>query len=96
MSEHRNYEAILYREEGPVGIITLNRPHDGNMFNATMCRAATEEAAAVAVSAGKARAPRSKSSAAAARKDVAKRAQSKRSSPAAPVASQAKAATRRR
>ena len=37
MSEHRNYETILYREEGPVGILTLNRPHDGNMFNATMC-----------------------------------------------------------
>jgi len=37
MSEHRNYETVLYREEGPVGILTLNRPHDGNMFNATMC-----------------------------------------------------------
>jgi len=37
VSEHRNYETILYREEGPVGIITLNRPHDGNMFNAPMC-----------------------------------------------------------
>jgi len=37
MSEHRNYETILYREEGPVGILTLNRPHDGNMFTPTTC-----------------------------------------------------------
>jgi naphthoate synthase len=32
------YETILYQEYGPVGTLTLNRPHDGNMFNATMCR----------------------------------------------------------
>ncbi|MBN9472306.1 MAG: enoyl-CoA hydratase/isomerase family protein [Bosea sp.] len=32
-----NYETILYAEDGPVGTITLNRPDDGNMFNATMC-----------------------------------------------------------
>jgi naphthoate synthase len=32
------YETILYQEHGPVGTLTLNRPHDGNMFNATMCR----------------------------------------------------------
>src|SRR5262245_54995512 len=31
------YETILYREEGPVGWLTLNRPDDGNMFNHTMC-----------------------------------------------------------
>ncbi|MGE3875970.1 MAG: enoyl-CoA hydratase-related protein [Parvibaculaceae bacterium] len=31
------YETILYEEKGPIGTITLNRPHDGNMFNATMC-----------------------------------------------------------
>ena len=37
MSNERNFETILYREEGPVGIITLNRHHDGNMFTATMC-----------------------------------------------------------
>ena len=37
MNQHRNYETILYREEGPVGIITLNRPHDGNMFTPTTC-----------------------------------------------------------
>jgi naphthoate synthase len=32
------YEAILYREEGPIAIVTLNRPDDGNMFTPTMCR----------------------------------------------------------
>lgn len=37
MNPHRTYETILYREEGPVGILTLNRPHDGNMFTPTMC-----------------------------------------------------------
>jgi naphthoate synthase len=31
------YETILYREEGPVGWLTLNRPDDGNMFTAQMC-----------------------------------------------------------
>lgn len=31
------YETILYSEDGPVGTLTLNRPDDGNMFNATMC-----------------------------------------------------------
>jgi naphthoate synthase len=33
------FETILYEEDGPVGTITLNRPDDGNMFNATMCHA---------------------------------------------------------
>lgn len=37
-SRDRAYETILYREEGPVGILTLNRPDDGNMFTPTMCR----------------------------------------------------------
>src|SRR3954471_2689523 len=32
-----SYETILYEEEGPIGIITLNRPDDGNMFNVDMC-----------------------------------------------------------
>ena len=32
-----NYETILYAEEGVIGTITLNRPDDGNMFNAAMC-----------------------------------------------------------
>lgn len=31
------YETIIYEEDGPIGTITLNRPDDGNMFNATMC-----------------------------------------------------------
>jgi len=31
------YETILYHEDGPVGTLTLNRPDDGNMFNAIMC-----------------------------------------------------------
>jgi naphthoate synthase len=31
------YETILYEEDGPIGWLTLNRPHDGNMFNTTMC-----------------------------------------------------------
>ncbi len=31
------YETILYEEDGPVGWLTLNRPHDGNMFTPTMC-----------------------------------------------------------
>jgi naphthoate synthase len=37
MAEERKYETILYREEGPVGILTLNRPHEGNMFTPTTC-----------------------------------------------------------
>lgn len=32
------YDTILYSEDGPVGTLTLNRPEDGNMFNAVMCR----------------------------------------------------------
>lgn len=32
-----SFSEILYREDGPVGIITLNRPDDGNMFTETMC-----------------------------------------------------------
>lgn len=31
------YETIIYEEDGPVGTITLNRPHDGNMFTHVMC-----------------------------------------------------------
>jgi naphthoate synthase len=31
------FEEILYQEDGPVGTITLNRPHDGNMFTSKMC-----------------------------------------------------------
>jgi len=37
MAADRSYETILYRESGPVGILTLNRPGDGNMFTPTMC-----------------------------------------------------------
>ncbi|MFG1375133.1 enoyl-CoA hydratase-related protein [Xanthobacter oligotrophicus] len=36
-SEHL-FTTILYREDGPVGVLTLNRPDDGNMFTPTMCR----------------------------------------------------------
>lgn len=32
------YDTILYSEDGPVGTLTLNRPEDGNMFTAVMCR----------------------------------------------------------
>lgn len=32
-----SYSEILYEEDGPIGIITLNRPSDGNMFTETMC-----------------------------------------------------------
>jgi naphthoate synthase len=32
-----DYETIVYAEEDAIGTITLNRPDDGNMFNATMC-----------------------------------------------------------
>jgi naphthoate synthase len=32
-----SFETILYREDGPIGWLTLNRPDDGNMFTATMC-----------------------------------------------------------
>ena len=31
------YETILYREEGAIGWLTLNRPDDGNMFTPQMC-----------------------------------------------------------
>lgn len=31
------YEEIIYAEDGPIGTITLNRPHDGNMFTPKMC-----------------------------------------------------------
>jgi naphthoate synthase len=33
----KKYQEILYSEDGPVATITLNRPHDGNMFTPTMC-----------------------------------------------------------
>lgn len=32
-----DYEEIIYCEDGPIGTITLNRPHDGNMFTPKMC-----------------------------------------------------------
>ncbi|SEK05664.1 naphthoate synthase [Sphingobium sp. AP50] len=32
-----SFTEILYEEVGPVGVITLNRPDDGNMFTETMC-----------------------------------------------------------
>jgi naphthoate synthase len=32
-----SYDTILYREDGPLGWLTLNRPHDGNMFTEIMC-----------------------------------------------------------
>ena len=31
------YETIKYEEDGPIGTVTLNRPHDGNMFTVDMC-----------------------------------------------------------
>lgn len=31
------YSQILFREEGPIAFITLNRPDNGNMFTETMC-----------------------------------------------------------
>jgi naphthoate synthase len=31
------FEEITYSEDGPIGTITLNRPHDGNMFTVQMC-----------------------------------------------------------
>lgn len=33
----QDYIEIVYREDGPIGTITLNRPNDGNMFTVTMC-----------------------------------------------------------
>jgi naphthoate synthase len=32
-----SYSEIEYREDGPIGTITLNRPEDGNMFTPVMC-----------------------------------------------------------
>ena len=32
-----SFETILYEEDGPIGLITLNRPDDGNMFTEQMC-----------------------------------------------------------
>ena len=31
------FETIVYEEDGPIGWLTLNRPHDGNMFTPQMC-----------------------------------------------------------
>jgi naphthoate synthase len=31
------YQTILYEKDDPIGWLTLDRPHDGNMFNARMC-----------------------------------------------------------
>lgn len=33
-----SYDTILYAEDGPIAYLTLNRPDDGNMFNAQMCQ----------------------------------------------------------
>jgi naphthoate synthase len=33
----RTLETILYEEDGPIGWITINRPHDGNMFMPKTC-----------------------------------------------------------
>lgn len=33
----QKFETIIYAEEGPIGMITLNRPNNGNMFNVQMC-----------------------------------------------------------
>jgi naphthoate synthase len=33
----RQFDTIIYTEDGPIGTITLNRPDNGNMFNETMC-----------------------------------------------------------
>ena len=32
MPQHQEYETILFEEIGPVGVLTINRPDDGNMF----------------------------------------------------------------
>jgi len=32
-----SFEEITYAEDGSIGTITLNRPHDGNMFTPKMC-----------------------------------------------------------
>ena len=32
-----SYDTILYREDGPLGWLTLNLPDDGNMFTPAMC-----------------------------------------------------------
>jgi naphthoate synthase len=31
------FTEIVYEEDGPIGMLTLNRPDDGNMFTETMC-----------------------------------------------------------
>ncbi len=31
------FEQITYQGDGPIGVLTLNRPDDGNMFTAQMC-----------------------------------------------------------
>lgn len=33
-----NFQEIIYEEDGPIARVTLNRPDDGNMFTAIMCR----------------------------------------------------------
>lgn len=32
-----SYDTIVYQEDGPIGWLLLNRPHDGNMFTPLMC-----------------------------------------------------------
>lgn len=36
MTDAAKHETILYEEEGPIGVIRLNRPDNGNMFNVQM------------------------------------------------------------
>jgi naphthoate synthase len=38
MTTHPDYTTILFREEGPIAILTLNRPDHGNMMTPTLCR----------------------------------------------------------
>jgi naphthoate synthase len=36
-AKETTYKEIVYVEDGPIGMLTLNRPDDGNMFTVTMC-----------------------------------------------------------
>lgn len=37
MTSPARFETIIYEEQGPIGIVTLNRPDDGNMFTPLTC-----------------------------------------------------------
>lgn len=37
MTSSSKFETIIYEEQGPIGIITLNRPDDANMFTPQTC-----------------------------------------------------------